>query len=622
MSFKIKDGVRIGLVDVFASNSQLLVPAPSLITPRNIALSGDVVGNVLFDGSANVTISTTIQSNSVLLGTDTTGNYVANVSGTDGVTVTGGGSEGSDITIVNSDKGSSQNIFKNIANSSGGTQIVANNNNDTLRFTGAGGTGITFDSNSKTITINTPIPPEADTLQTVTTRGGTTNVAITFTNGAASSNTTTGTLVVTGGVGISDTLNVNGAISTTTGSLTTTATSASLFNTGAITLNIGGAANTVSIGSGTSDTTINNNLIVTGNLTVSGNTTVVNTETLEVEDKNIELGKVVTPSNATADDGGIILLAGVDGNKTWTWLTATQSWTSSEHINLVSGKEFKINNALIANSSSLGGGILGSSLTSVGTITTGTWRGSVVEVSYGGTGQSTYANGQILIGNNSGGLAKTTLTAGNNVSITNGSGTITIASIDTQYTTISNSEIIDTAHVTGELVTGQAFVYGVGQLTTLQQVTTRGATTANAITITNTTSSSNTTTGALIVSGGVAANNVFVENEVRDTVVHTSSKSIPIATSSQTAVDTFPIASYRTGRYIIQITQGSSYQVSEFRVIHDGTTTYLTEYAVLETIGELCVFTADINSGVVRIIADMISADAATIKLHRTLVTI
>jgi hypothetical protein len=423
-------------------------------------------------------------------------------------------------------------------------------------------------------------------------------------------------------VGISGALNVGGNISTVTGALTTTAASASIFNTGAATLNIGGAANTIGIGSVDSTTTINNNLVITGNLTVSGNTTVVNTETLEVEDKNIELGKVATPTNTTANEGGIILLAGVDGNKTWTWLSATQAWTSSEHINLLTGKEYRINNVLIANSTSLGTGVVGSSLTSVGIITAGTWRGSVVEAAYGGTGQSTYSNGQILIGNSSGGLAKNTITAGNNVTITNGSGTIEISSIDTQYTNITNTEIIDAAHVTGELITGQAFVYGVGQLTTLQQVTSRGATTANAITITNTTSSSNTTTGALIVSGGVAANNVFVNNEVRDAVVHTSSKSVPIETSSQTAIDTFPIATYRAGRYIIQITQGSSYQVSEFRVIHDGTTTYLTEYAVLETVGELCIFTADINSGSVRIIADMVSADAATIKLHRTLVTI
>ena len=51
--------------------------AATLATPRAIALSGDVVGTANFDGSAGISIATTIQSNSVALGTDTTGNYVA-----------------------------------------------------------------------------------------------------------------------------------------------------------------------------------------------------------------------------------------------------------------------------------------------------------------------------------------------------------------------------------------------------------------------------------------------------------------------------------------------------------------------------------------------------------------
>ena len=50
--------------------------AATLATPRAIALSGDVVGTANFDGSAGISIATTIQSNSVALGTDTTGNYV------------------------------------------------------------------------------------------------------------------------------------------------------------------------------------------------------------------------------------------------------------------------------------------------------------------------------------------------------------------------------------------------------------------------------------------------------------------------------------------------------------------------------------------------------------------
>ena len=52
-----------------------------------------------------------------------------------------------------------------------------------------------------------------------------------------------------------------------------------------------------------------------------------------------------------------------------------------------------------------------------------------VDVANGGTGQSTYTDGQLLIGNSTGNtLSKSTLTAGTNVTITNGPGTITIAS--------------------------------------------------------------------------------------------------------------------------------------------------------------------------------------------------
>lgn len=50
-----------------------------------------------------------------------------------------------------------------------------------------------------------------------------------------------------------------------------------------------------------------------------------------------------------------------------------------------------------------------------------------VTAANGGTGQTTYSNGQLLIGNASGGLTKANLTAGSNITITNGDGSITIA---------------------------------------------------------------------------------------------------------------------------------------------------------------------------------------------------
>jgi hypothetical protein len=70
-----------------------------------------------------------------------------------------------------------------------------------------------------------------------------------------------------------------------------------------------------------------------------------------------------------------------------------------------------------------------------GSITNATWNGAVIQPNRGGTGQSTYTDGQLLIGNSTGNtLTKATLTAGTGISITNGGGSISIASTITQYT--------------------------------------------------------------------------------------------------------------------------------------------------------------------------------------------
>ncbi len=81
------------------------------------------------------------------------------------------------------------------------------------------------------------------------------------------------------------------------------------------------------------------NLTVGGNFTVNGTTTTIDTTTLTVEDKNIEIGKVSTPSDTTADGGGITLKGATD--KTINWVDSTDSWTFSEHIDLASGKVLK-----------------------------------------------------------------------------------------------------------------------------------------------------------------------------------------------------------------------------------------------------------------------------------------
>jgi hypothetical protein len=94
-------GVTVGLAATIAANTTgNAATATQLATARQIALTGDVTGSANFDGSGNISISSTIAADSVALGTDTTGNYVATVTGTaNEITVSGSGSETAGVTI-------------------------------------------------------------------------------------------------------------------------------------------------------------------------------------------------------------------------------------------------------------------------------------------------------------------------------------------------------------------------------------------------------------------------------------------------------------------------------------------------------------------------------------------
>jgi hypothetical protein len=81
-------------------------------------------------------------------------------------------------------------------------------------------------------------------------------------------------------------------------------------------------------------------LVLSGDLTVNGTTTTINSTEITVDDKNLTLGSVASPTDAGADGGGLTLKGASD--KTFNWIDATGSWTSSEHINLASTKVLKI----------------------------------------------------------------------------------------------------------------------------------------------------------------------------------------------------------------------------------------------------------------------------------------
>jgi hypothetical protein len=150
-------------------------------------------------------------------------------------------------------------------------------------------------------------------------------------------------------------------------------------------------ANNVSITGGT--ITGITNLSVSGNLFVDGTTTTLSSVNLLIEDKNI----VLADGNSTdvgADGGGLTLKGTTD--KTFTWVDSTDCWTSSEGLNLVSTKDYKIAGTSVLTATVLGSGVVTSSLTTVGTIGTGTWQGATVGAGYGGTGIATYAAGDLL----------------------------------------------------------------------------------------------------------------------------------------------------------------------------------------------------------------------------------
>lgn len=271
--------------------------ANALTTARSIAFGGDLSGSASFNGTADITINATIKADSVALGTDTTGNYVATVSAGTGISVSGSGVENAGVTITNSDLGSSQNIFKTITPTSG-NPVTANTNSTTLNISAGSGITVTGDNNTKTITItNTATQPNTfgtvnvagtdlianSSAATLTVSQGT---GITLTPSASTDTFTIANAGVTSLTGTTDQVTVSGSTGAITLSLPQSINTTSTPTFGSVTANnitLGSAANTIistnTNGSilltpnGTGQVNITKNLDVDGNLTVDGTTT-------------------------------------------------------------------------------------------------------------------------------------------------------------------------------------------------------------------------------------------------------------------------------------------------------------------------------------------------------------
>ena len=212
-----------------------------------------------------------------------------------------------------------------------------------------------------------------------------------------------------------------------------------------------------------SNVTIGSNLTVGGDLTVNGTTTTINSTTLTVDDKNIELASVLTPTDVTADGAGITIKGTTD--KTFNWLDATDSFTSSEHIDLASTKVFKINNSTVLSSTQ----VLGKSVPS----------GTIV-----GTSDSQTLTTKTISGSDN------TITNIANSSLTNSSFTIVDDSSTTS--TISLGEALLLAGGTGitSVISGDSITFNIDStvttLTGTQTLTNKTLTTPIISSISNT----------------------------------------------------------------------------------------------------------------------------------------
>lgn len=361
-----------------ATSAGVANTANTLTTARDIGLAGDLTGNVSFNGSQNVTLTATIAANSVELGTDTTGNYVANVIPGTGLTGSGFGTEGATPTLALATSGVSASTY-------GGTSAIPVFTVDTYgRITSASNVSVSATAFS-TIAVSGQSDVVAEQSgDTLTLVGGT---GVTITTDAGSDSITIANAGVTQLTGTSNEIEVNSS-------------------TGSVTIGL------------PDDVTVGNNLTVTGNLYVQGSAVTLNTATITLEDPLVKFG------NANPSDS---LDIGFFGE----YVSSGTKFAGLFRDASDSGK-FKLFTALTVDPTtqvvSTGDYTVA---TLVANLTGGTVSGltSAIGVADGGTGANTFTSNGVLYGQGTSALAVATGTSGQVLQL-NGSGVPVFGSID------------------------------------------------------------------------------------------------------------------------------------------------------------------------------------------------
>lgn len=227
---------------------------------------------------------------------------------------------------------------------------------------------------------------------------------------------------------------------------------------------------------------------IQGDLTVNGTTTNINTQNLVVEDKNIIIADVTTPTDVTADGGGITLKGTTD--KTINWVDSTDAWTFSEHVSIASGKEYRINGTKVLDATSLGSAVLITSANITdGTIVNGDINASAA-IAHSKLANITAAS--VLLGNASNVPTATAVT-----------GDVTINS--SGVTAIGSGKVTSTMILDGTIVDGDINASAAIVDTKLATISTAGKVSGTAITSGNISTSGSFATSSSVTSSSATA---------------------------------------------------------------------------------------------------------------------
>lgn len=197
-----------------------------------------------------------------------------------------------------------------------------------------------------------------------------------------------------------------------------------------------------------------------------------------------------------------------------------------------------------------------------------------------------------------------------NVNIATGSlnpSTLTFGSLASENTFKISSETTGTVNLSTDVTTGTVNI---------------------ATSVTTGTVNVATSGGSTINLGDTTATTRVGTLNIANLNYNSTSATTDITSAAATVIDTFPAATFRSGKYVLQVTctagsDANTYQVSEVLLIHDGTTSTIVDYGVVKTgSNELVTYTTDISGANVRLLAQARTGQTVTVKLLKSLMVV